>query len=176
MTNDSAILSEDEKQAALWYANQQVEEALKEGTISEEQAENHWTQSAADLLDEPELLAKVVVAHKAGKENAMMVVFKHYGMLDNLPDNQPPTASEVESLMSAKRNSRRFATVAVALALSSPLQPPIQANGMGSGSQPIPVRREDIPLPPPVKPVKEGGWTGREGDRKPDEDTPLPPR
>ncbi|MFW0776703.1 MAG: hypothetical protein ACN2B6_03165 [Rickettsiales bacterium] len=168
-------LSTEQENAIAWYADQQVEAALREGVISEALSNEHWMQSACDLLDDPELLAKMVGAHKqfekTGEGDGMSVVLEHYGMMEDKGD-EPPTAEQIENLMAARRKPHSGMTkMAVALTLASAVgvvPAHSQANGMHAGHRQPPIRQEhDIPPARPPRPEREKRWvdrTGKDGD------------
>ena len=171
------LLSKVQEDAISWYADQQVEAALKEGIVTPDQSQEHWVQSAGDLLDDTELLVRMVTAYqrfeKTGDGDGMSVVLEHYGMLHNAVD-EIPTAQQIETLMADRRKpGRNAARVAAALTMASSmgvLPAQTYANGLTVGSRPVPIRRQyDLPPAPPPRPVQEECWAKRS---KKDEEPP----
>ena len=154
-------LSTAEEKAIIWHANQLTEAALAEGIIVPEQKNRHWEEAASDLLDDPDLLAKMVLAHAKGG-NSMHVVLDHLGMMRD-DDTLESAASQYVEKMPAHRgvSRRRTALGAAALTLTTSLGPPLapqhlQAQTTITQNAPFPTRRQpDLPPGEPPTPVSE---------------------
>ncbi|MDX2112699.1 MAG: hypothetical protein SFW63_03065 [Alphaproteobacteria bacterium] len=155
-------------QAVSWYADQQLAQALRHGTIVPQQAAAHWEKSASDLLDDRALLLKIERAHLRAKDgksvSSIRILHDHDGLGPadlNAPEaspfgrGEPPPAAVIAG--------------ALALAVAAPMAPLFAYSayaGSGSAMQgqsaPPPLRREQE-LPPDGRPELVQKPVGRRG-------------
>ncbi|MCE2927243.1 MAG: hypothetical protein LW823_06350 [Rickettsiales bacterium] len=108
-------LTTAEEKAICWCADEQVRIAIKHGTITPSQAEQHWFQVAQDLINEPELLGMMVRGHKRSARNARITSTRIYQEYDQEKEAAAPDSD----LLEPKNQHPRATAIAGAIVLAA---------------------------------------------------------
>ncbi len=151
------ILTKQQMQAVSWYADQQLAQALRHGTIAPQQAPAHWENSASDLLDDRALLLKIERAYLRAKDgkrvSSTRILHDHDGL--GAADLMAPEASP-----SGRGEPPPAAVIAgaLALAVAAPMAPLFAHSAYASsgsamhGQSALPPLRREQELPPDGRP------------------------
>lgn len=173
-------LPAEQRDAIRWYANQQAAIAMRCGTISRDTKDGYLQQATQDLLDDPELLNKMVEAHKkylrTGQGSALEVVHRHDGLLDrtaHTSSNLGPLPLEVTS---PPANVAAIGA-AVLIGAATSLQPVIPAIRTVAGSAQSIHSGDRTPIehPEPLKETRvvKGDWVVRKRNKHSSKKTVL---
>ena len=143
-------LSDEQKRAMAWCADQQVALALRLGSIGKHEAQKHHQNTQADLLCDPELLKKIVMAYRkamaGGKVSSTRIIHEH----DKLEPHEPnPSGAEPQG--HGQPLNTAIAGL-LALTMAGPMAPAVvqsyvTGSGAGAGQLPAPLRREhELPV------------------------------